>query len=295
VDDHGRDILIVDRSFKPYFYAISREDSSPDSFSSTLLSSKAAHDDVVDVSVEKKRLFGQVVKCVKITCRLTQTLDARAKLLTKRGLVQQILGNDLRYSSLYLYDRGLIPCRWHESEVEEIKVSNACVDNAHVSLGSPRPVAFDSIPKLRILAFSTIAFAEKGSPHASQDPVSIISIATSDGKVRDFSRSGASDQDILAEFVRCVTEFDPNIVAGYESNTTGWPYLIERARKSNVALTVSRVGSQPHTSVYGHVSIAGRTSLDMLDYTSELPEVKVKSIEKPLFLASSSTRYFQMS
>jgi len=279
VDDKGKDVLIVDRSFKPYFYAIPKESSSPDSISDALFSSKADHGDVVDVSVEEKKLFGQTVKAVKISSRSTEVLDARAKLLSKRGVVQQFLGNDLRYSSLYLYDRGLIPCRWHESEAEELEISDAHIDNAYASLSSPRPIALDSIPRLRILAFSTMAFAEKGSPHASQDPISIISVAASDGKVRDFSRSGKSDHDVLAEFVRYVTDFDPNIVVGYESNTTGWPYLIERARKSGVTLTVSRLGSQPHTSVYGHVSIAGRTSLDMLDYADELPEVKVKNIE----------------
>lgn len=279
VDDNGRDILIVDRSFKPYFYAIPKEGSSPDSISDTLPSSKTDYGDILDVSVEEKKLFSQMVKGVKITCRSPDALDASVRRLSKRGLVQRILGADLRYSSLYLYDRGLIPCRWHESEVEELKASNVRVDSAYASLGSPRPIARDSIPKLRVLAFTAMAFAEKGSPHASQDPVSMISVATSDGQVRNLSRSGTADHDILTEFASYLMEFDPNIVAGFESNTAGWPYLIERARKSGTMLTVSRLGSQPHTSVYGHISIAGRVSLDMHDYADELPEVKVKSIE----------------
>jgi len=228
IDDKDRNVLIVDKSFKPYFYAIPKDGSSMDTISDTLSSSKADHGDVLDISVEEKKLISQTVKAVKITCTSTETLDATARRLSKRGLAQRILGNDLRYSSLYLYDRALIPCRWHESEVEELSIPNARVDNAYLSLGSPRPIALEGIPKLRILAFSTIAFAEKGSPHASQDPLSMISAATSDGKVRNFSRPGVSDHDIITQFASYLLEFDPDIVAGFESNRTGWPYLIER-------------------------------------------------------------------
>ena len=129
------------------------------------------------------------------------------------------------------------------------------------------------------MAFSIVAFAEKGFPHASQDPVSVISVATSDAEVRSFSRSNESDHDIITDFSNYLMEFDPDIVAGFESNRIGWPYLIERARRSGATLGVSRLGLQPHTSLYGHVSIAGRASLDMLDYANELPDVKVKSVE----------------
>jgi DNA polymerase I len=272
-------VLMVDRSFKPYFYAIPKDGSSTDAVSDALSSSKADDRDVLDISVEEKKLISQKVKTAKITCRSTETLETIARRLSKRGLVQRILGNDLRYSSVYLYDRGLIPCKWHESRVEELKVPGAHVDKTYLSLSSPQPIALGNIPDLRILAFLTTAFAEKGSPHASQDPLSVISVATSDGTVRTFCRSDVSDHNIISQFANYLMEFDPNIVAGFESNRTAWPYLIERARRSDTILSVSRLASQAHTSVYGHISIAGRASLDMFDYADELPEVKVKTLE----------------
>ncbi|HXZ98103.1 MAG TPA: DNA polymerase domain-containing protein [Candidatus Acidoferrum sp.] len=275
IDNQAKEVLVVDKSFKPYFYVIPKEDTSLDMIRDFLSSSDA---DVLDLTVVEKKLIGQTVNAVKITCKSTEAVEANARHLSKRGLVKEILGKDLRYSSLYLYDRGLIPCRWHESEVEELKDSEAHVANAYLSRVSPHPTALEDVPKLRILAFSTLAFAEKGSPHASQDPVSIISVATSDGKVQKFCRSDASDRDIITEFADCLMAFDPDIVAGFESNRVGWAYLIERARKSGATLKVSRLGLQPHTSMYGHVSIAGRASLDMLDYANEMPEVKVKSM-----------------
>lgn len=279
IDDDGKIVLLVDRSFRPYLYAIPKEGSAPETIFDALRSSGNSYANVLESSVEEKKLFGQIVKAVKVTCTSTETLEATAKHLRKLGQVQEIIGHDIRYSSLYLYDRGLIPCRWHETETEELRISHSSTGDAYLSHGSPHPIALKSSPGLRILAFSIVAFAEKGSPHASQDPVSVISVATSDAEVRRFSRSNESDHDIITDFSNYLMRFDPDIVAGFESNRIGWPYLIERARRSGATLGVSRLGLQPHTSLYGHVSIAGRASLDMLDYANELPDVKVKNVE----------------
>jgi DNA polymerase I len=278
IDADGKNIVIVDREFRPYLYAIPNQGSGPEAIITALRSMGTGYANAVESSVEEKKLFGQMVKAVKISSTSTEKLDAVAKHLTKRGQVQQISGHDIRYSSLYLYDRGVIPCRWHETEVEELKLSNAPTGNVYVSHGSPRPIALKDSPRLRILAFSIVAFSEKGSPHASQDPVSVISVATSDAKVRSFSRSNESDRDVIADFADYLVGFNPDIVAGFDSNRIGWPYLIERAQRSGATLGVSRLGLQPHTSLYGHISIAGRVSLDMLDYANELPEVKVKTV-----------------
>ena len=256
-----------------------KDGSSPDAIHDLQSSLKTDTGDAPLISVEEKKLLGHTVNAVKITCSSTKILGATAKRLSKHRLTQWVLGDDLRYSSLYLYDRGLVTCRWHQAEVEDLKLSSIRVDNAYLSVRSPRPITLESIPKLRILAFFVVVFAEKGSPHASQDPVSIISAATNDGRVHNFFRSNTSDHDVVTQFADYLMEFDPDIVAGFESNRAGWPYLIRRARESGASLSVSRLGSEPHASVYGHISIAGRSSLDILDYANELPEVKVKNVE----------------
>ncbi|TLN08526.1 hypothetical protein FDZ71_10325, partial [bacterium] len=86
IDDAGKRVLIVDKVFKPYFYAIPKEDTRPDSI---LSSWQTDHADILDVSIEEKKLIGQTVRAVKITCTSTETLEAAASYLSKRGLVQQ--------------------------------------------------------------------------------------------------------------------------------------------------------------------------------------------------------------
>jgi len=279
IDERGKHILIIDRSFKPRFYAIPKQDSPPKTLVETLSSSKNENKDIIDVSVEEKKFFNGKVNAVKITCKSSDAVEGVAKKLAKNELVHQVLENDIRYASLYLLEKDLIPCRWNELEVEKYTFPEAGVDNAYIAVGSPRPSSLETSPDFRLLAFSSVAFAEKGSPHAAKDPISIISAATNDGQVRSFVRSIVSDRDLISEFASFLTEFDPHIVAGFESNSMAWPYLIERAKESRASLAVGRLGSQPHTSVHGHVSITGRTSVDILDYAGELPEVKIKTLE----------------
>jgi DNA polymerase I len=62
-------------------------------------------------------------------------------------------------------------------------------------------------------------------------------------------------------------------------NRKDWPYLIERCKKLGLKLSVDRAGTEPHRSVYGHVSITGRANIDLLDFADEFPEVKVRTLE----------------
>ncbi|RLF07690.1 MAG: DNA polymerase II, partial [Thermoprotei archaeon] len=76
-----------------------------------------------------------------------------------------------------------------------------------------------------------------------------------------------------------IKEYDPDVVVGYNSNFYDWPYLTARAKKLGVKLDVSREGTEPQPSVYGHYSIVGRASVDLYNYAEGLTEVKVKTLE----------------
>jgi len=244
-----------------------------------LVSSKSGFRDIADVSVEGRKIFSREVKAVKVVCKSTKALGENAKRLTKETEVEQVLEEDIRYSCLYLLETGAVPCQWCQLQVREIGVSEASVTNTYAATSSPTATPVDGIPELRIIAFSWMAFGERSSPNAARDPISVIAVARNDGQERTFVRSDLSDRDVIVRFVEFLKKFDPHIVAGFESNRVGWPYLMERAKLSGASLDVGRIGSSPHMSVYGHVSITGRVSMDVFNYADELPEVKVKTIE----------------
>jgi DNA polymerase I len=90
---------------------------------------------------------------------------------------------------------------------------------------------------------------------------------------------GEDDSELIKEFVKKIERFDPDVIVGFETNTRNWAYLFERCKARKIKLAVGRDGSEPHNSAFGHVSIAGRSNLDIFDIARDMPEVKVKTIK----------------
>ena len=135
-------------------------------------------------------------------------------------------------------------------------------------------------PKLRILGFSIICYSPRGTPKPEENPVVIISVMTNTGDKRQFiAETSDRDDKIINEFVSYVRKFDPDIIVGYETNRNELPYLIARAKKNGITLGIDRANTEPHRSVYGHISVTGRANIDLFDFADEFPEVKVKTLE----------------
>jgi DNA polymerase I len=181
----------------------------------------------------------------------------------------------------YLIDNNVVPCGWHETEVvEEENILGVQVDKVYLAKSTPRFVEKTEAPQLRILGFSTICYSREGSPKPDRNPVVIISTAMNTGEEKQFSAGeDKNDKPILQAFMDYVRKFDPDIIVGYGVNGVEWPYLNERCKRLGLRLHVDRVGTEPHTSVYGHVSITGRANMDIFDFADEFPEVKVKTLE----------------
>lgn len=180
----------------------------------------------------------------------------------------------------YLIDNGMSPCGWYEIEVEETNNTLSIqVDKLYIVKSPPKSIEKLDVPQLRILGFSIVAYSPKGAPKPEKNPVVIISVATNSGAETQFVAQNSNDKPMLETFIKYVRDFDPDIIVGYGTNRQDWPYLTARAKKLGVNLYVDRANTEPHTSVYGHVSITGRANVDFFDFSDELAEVKVKNLE----------------
>ncbi len=281
IDDQGKRVLIIDRNFSPYFYLVLNEGQDSRPVIEKINSRKAKEFPLV-IKIEQARLryFGKPVEVVKVSCRDPNVIAKYARAIAKIPGVKESLEDDIRYSIRYLIDNNVSPCSWHEIEVEEeTKNLDIQVDKLYAAKLPPKIIEKFEAPNLKILGFSTIAYSAKGSPRPEKNPVVVISVATNDGADKQFVARDLSDKPVLEAFVRYVREFDPDVIVGYGINRKDWVYLATRAKRLGVNLFVGRVNTEPHMSVYGHVSIGGRANVDLFDFSDELPEVKVKTLE----------------
>jgi len=278
VTEQAERVLIIDRHPLAYFYAILEDNVDP---ARVIEEINNCHLKCVSkLELVDRKLFGKPVKAVKVHVKMPDVMSEYAKTLRKLEGVKDCLEDDIRFAMRYLVDNNVIPSAWHEVEVtEESDKRGAQVDRVFTSERPPRTVEKVEVPPLRILGFSTIYYSREGSPKPERNPVVIISTGTNGGEKKQFlGGDDRNDKPVLEAFIKYVRDFDPDIIVGYGNNGQDWPYLRERCRKHGIRLNVDRTETEPHTSVYGHVSLAGRANLDLSDYDGEFPEVKVKTL-----------------
>jgi DNA polymerase I len=277
-DDQGRDVVVLDRSFEPYFYLIPFD---PMLDISELREVEVAKGERVSkpvrIEIVEERDFGVLLKAFKIYVEHPQFVPAFREKMEQFGEVREA---DVLFAVRYIIDRGLYPMDGIEVEGVErnLKYGDIAVEALSVK-HLPRA----DIPQLKIAAFDCeMCSSTKGMPNPKVDPIVIISIATEDG-VQLYSMQEFSEKELIKKFVKFIQEYNPDLIVGYNIDEFDWYYLKERANLYKVSLEVGKDRSLPSFKAGGlrrRVSIAGRPNIDLYFIAAQqLNMVKVKTLE----------------
>jgi len=278
----GKRILLRDKRFRPYFYAIIDEDEDIQRIIREVKSLSDPRSPIIDIALVEKKYFGRPVKALKITTMIPETVRKYREKVRKIKGVKDVVEADIRFSMRYIIDHNIRPCGWHKAEVTKVtKKPGYRVDEEYEIIGRIEALNDSTPPEdLRYMAFDIEVYAKGGTPRPEKDPVIIIGVKDTDNGFKQFLAKDKDDKDAIRNFINYMRSYDPDIVVGYNNNGFDWPYLIERSKKIGLRLDVSRrVGATPRTSTYGHISVPGRLNVDLYDYAEEIPEVKIKSLE----------------
>ena len=278
IDEFGNRVLVIDRSFVAYFYAVLFEGVDASNVRAEI--SSAFGSAIVKTEVAERKFFGKPVQAVKVYCRNTKQMGVLAKGVRRLEGVKECLEDDVRVPMRYLIDNNIVPCSWLEVEANEEENRFSVRANKVYSAKSP-PIQLDSIiePSLRILGFSMISYSKEGSPKPDRNPVVIISTVANSGEERQFTAGeDNNDKPVIEQFVNYIRQFDPDVIVSFGANAVDWNYLVKRSHSLQRTFDVNRTGNEPHTSIYGHVSFTGLANVDLADFMDIFPEVKVKTL-----------------
>ena len=282
--DDGSPILLLDRSFRPYFYVLPEEGTDLKQLSQRIKALSKPKSPITDVDMEDMKYYGKPVKVLTVKTVIPEYVREYREEIRKFPEVRDVLEADIRFSMRYLIDKDITPSSWLEAEVLGPKTEGRYrVKEVYEVVGEFKEIPNKLPPKMKVMAFDIEVYNPGGSPKPEKDPVIIVSLATNDGLLKIIPAKDGSKGDALAikEFVNFVKTYDPDIIVGYNSNGFDWPYLIKRSEILGVTLDVGRVKKGvPRTSVYGHISVQGRANVDLYDFAREIYEVKIKSLEE---------------
>lgn len=280
ISRNGERVLLRDRRFRPYFYAIVKEGVDVEQLAKKVKALSEASSPIIGVEHVKKKFLGRPVDTLKITTVIPESVRKYREKVKRLEGVEDVVEADIRFSMRYILDHDIHPSGWHRAEVKEVpvkpiyRVSREYEITGNIEyLDEPRPP-----DDLRLMVFDIEVCSESGSPRPERDPVIIIGVSDGNGNVVQFA--GDDDKKNIADFYNYVIERDPDIIVGYNSNHFDWIYLIERSRHLGIKLDIGRRRDVPPSpSTYGHISIPGRLSLDLYNYVEEIPEIKLKSLD----------------
>lgn len=197
--------------------------------------------------------------------------------------VRAVYETDILFKNRFLIDQDLGGMAWVEAPVPEWVSGASGQDLPQVNVETLQPVEQEGNALLRFMSFDIECLPDHGEmPKAETSPVILISMAFEPeyhgqkdlvlvGKglecPRDDVRACQDEHDLLHQFASILRDYNPDIVAGYNSNEFDFPYLSERAKKLGADLRVGRDGSSLYQRKIVNrtdVSITGRVVVDLL-------------------------------
>jgi DNA polymerase, archaea type len=280
----GKSVTCRVAGFRPYFYA-GVEDG--------CLKRAALDLQALGLEVEEVERFEPIgyqsspKKMLKIT-----TIDPK-EVRSLRERVREVPGikavyeTDILFKNRFLIDQALGGMGWVEAPIPEWALSQDASHAAHaapiVNVQTLHPVQHEANAPLRFMSFDIECLPDHGAmPKAEVSPVILISMAFQPeyqgqkdlvlvGKnidcIRSDTRSCRDEYDLLAQFASIIRDYNPDILAGYNSNEFDFPYLQERAKQRHVESRVGRDGNSWYVRKIVNrtdVSITGRVVVDLL-------------------------------
>ncbi|NON62220.1 DNA-directed DNA polymerase [Acidianus sp. RZ1] len=277
IDKEGNRVVVLEKDFRPYFYAIPKDGSNLESLKNEIMKLGNLKSPILEVKDVDMKYYGNPLKALKITTQIPAYVRAYREEVSKLSGIKDVMEADIRFYMRDSIDSGIRPFYWFDAEVEDISLEKLRVSKAYL-LKDVKKVYEDAFPELKIMAFDIEVYSKYGFPNPRKDPVILIGVWTDKGQ-EQFS---AEDDDlkVLRNFSKFVVDYDPDIILGYNSNGFDWPYLLERAKIRNIKLDLGRrENSEPSQGTYGHYSVVGRLNVDLMGFASTVEEVKVKSLD----------------
>lgn len=274
VTEGGERVVIVDRGFRPYFYAIPEEGSEE-----AVARQISRMPNVVKAEVVERRMYGRPVKAVKVTVTIPEKVRELRDRVKELPKVKDVVEADIRFYLRYMVDNGIRPGWLEFDRVKELDVKIGGL-KTYITESPPRNVEEAKLPPLRYVALDIEVYNPRGTPDYRRDPIIVIGLANERDEYRILTLDNyPNERRFIEEFTAIIREWDPDIVFGYNSNKFDIPYIVNRASIVKANVNISRYNTPPEQSVYGHWSIIGRAHIDLYNLIEDMPDVKRKSLD----------------
>jgi len=258
--ENGEFKVEYDRNFRPYIYALLRDDSAIDEIKKITAQRHGKVVRIVETEKIQRKFLGRPIEVWKLYLEHPQDVPAIRDKIREHPAVVDIFEYDIPFAKRYLIDKGLTPMEGNE--------------------------------KLTFLAVDIETLYHEGEEFG-KGPVIMISYADEEGaKVitwKPYVEVVSSEREMIKRLIRVIKEKDPDVIITYNGDNFDFPYLLKRAEKLGIKLLLGRDNSEPKMQKMGDslaVEIKGRIHFDLFPVirrTINLPTYTLEAVYEAIF------------
>jgi DNA polymerase elongation subunit (family B) len=274
--DKGEPALVIDRSFRPYFYVEPARTAKKDldELMRKISELKYEGSNPEKVEVVEKKFFGKEKKMMKITLTKPSDVQKFRDLLKEWVNIKGQFEYAITFYRRYMVDRGITPLTWVWVEGAR-KVSDA----GHVIIEAVKVEAAqdDAYPEPRVLAFD-LELVDQGGEESIimaslRDNKGLKKVLTYKKVDVDFIELVKDEPDLIRRLMDVVRARDPDIITTYNGDRFDFVHLTERAKKFGIKLAMGRTDREVQFKRRGRVYsawIEGRVHVDIFDFIENI-------------------------
>jgi len=243
----GKQVCVIDDSFRPYFYIIPRKgEDIREKVEKVYAEKKDERYEVTGVELAKKKFLENEVNALKVFVSLPKGVPQIRDVVKDWDAVKSCHEYDILYVRRYMIDKGITPMTLVEAEGEE---SGERMKIPSIKAEKVEQAGEDTLKEPRVLAVDIETYNPGGrAVDTESNPILMIGLHGKNyNKVitwktfktaEKYIEFVKSELDLISRFKELVNEYKPDIITGYFSDGFDFPYINARAKKYKIQLDI---------------------------------------------------------
>ena len=288
----GKQILVLDDSFEPYFYVIPKKGIDlSEKLAKIAVEKEGRIARVTRTETVDKKYLGNDVQAIKVYTKLPRDVPIIRDVIKEWEIIEGIYEYDIMFSKRYLIDKNIVPLTLYEVVAEPYTIKS----KVPVFKASKIEQISTETIKPRILSFDIETYSPSRSIQPEKNPIIMLAFYSENSdnaehkskapkpfkkvfiwkkfKTKlDYIEFVNSEEELIEKFKETIETFKPDVLTGYFSDGFDLPYIKTRAAKFKIKLDVGLDYSELSVSGKKAVksSIKGIIHLDIFKFIRKI-------------------------
>jgi len=258
----GKQVCVIDDTFKPYFYIIPKKgEDLKEKLSKVYAEKNDERFEVTGVEKVKKKYMEDDVDALKVYVNLPKGISQIREVIKDWDAIKQCNEYSIIFVRRYMIDKGITPMTLIEVDGEE---AGERMKVPAIKAIEIKQAGEDTLKEPRVLAIDIETYNPQGKGMDTENnPILMIGLHGKDyNKVitwktfktdKDYIEFVKSEMELIEKLKEEIKDFQPDIITGYYSDGFDFPYINDRAKKYKIKLDIGLD--------YSELKISGRNQI----------------------------------